>query len=392
MKVDVCIVGAGMVGLALANHLHQAGFRVALIEKDPPPEKISAAVLPLRVSAISLASQQLFSTIGAWDEIQQHAAPYEDMFVWDAATPAEITLSAAHVHRPYLGHIIENSRIQQALYACAQANEMPCFLPDTVAQVQRTATGCQVELASGQSIQAGLLVAADGVQSPLRARMGITCEPTLYQQTAFVGVVRMERSHDKTAWQRFLSTGPVAFLPLPDAQQCSFVWSVDDEQAEVLKTLSDDDFSASLADAIEQRFGQVNVLTERAGFPLKHQHAARYTQPHFALVGDAAHAIHPLAGQGVNLGFLDVFALVDTLQAAREQRRPLGLQSDLQRYASKRRWHNAAMLKAMTGINALFKQTNPVVKTLRHFGVRQANDLMPLKQYFIAQATGESWL
>lgn len=392
MQVDVTVVGAGMVGLAMARQCQQMGMNIALIEKSPVSVKWPSDSLPLRVSAISPASQHLLTQLGAWSGIEKEAAPYENMFVWDAQSEAKITLTAEYIHQAYLGHIIANRVIQKHLYQALDQAEMSHLIPDQIGSLQPKPDGWQLHLASGKMIDTKLLIGADGANSSLRQQMGIASPVTFYQQKAIVAVVKTALPHQATAWQRFLPTGPLAFLPLSDPHQCSIVWSLDETHFESINGLDNAAFCQQLAQALEQKLGAIELLTDRAAFPLKHHHCKTYVKPHFALIGDAAHSIHPLAGQGVNLGLLDVQALSKIIQQAKARQRPLGLVSDLKRYQQKRRWHNEVMLQSMTLFNALFKQTDPVTKMVRQFGVNQVDSCHVLKKYLIEQATGRSLL
>ncbi len=392
MQVEVVIVGAGMVGLALAKRLDQIGLKVALVEKHVIDIDWPAGSLPMRVSAISPASQLLLEQLKVWPDIAPDAAPYENMRVWDAQTEASITLSAEDIYQAHLGHIVANRSIQKRLYQAIEQTDVECFMPDQVTHLQAQAARWQLGLSSGQTIETALLIGADGANSALRQQVGIDCSMTFYQQKAIVAVVQTELPHQSTAWQRFLPTGPLAFLPLSDPYHCSIVWRLEETHAESIEKLNDKSFCQQLAQALQYKLGSIQLLTERVAFPLKHHHCRTYVKPHFALIGDAAHSIHPLAGQGVNLGFLDVQVLSRVMSDTLEKQRPIGLLSDLNRYQQQRKWHNETMLQSMTLFNALFKQTDSFSKMVRQFGVNQVDSCHALKKYFIEQATGSTFL
>ncbi|MBK1706264.1 UbiH/UbiF/VisC/COQ6 family ubiquinone biosynthesis hydroxylase [Halochromatium glycolicum] len=387
--VDLAIVGGGMVGAALACACAERGLTIAVIDGQPPQRTWPAGQIDLRVSALSRASQRLLERIGAWPRIVELGiSPYREMVVWDAVGGAAIQFDAAELGEPDLGHIVENRAIRLALWERLEASERVQLLcPASLAQLETDGAHALLRLADARGLSAELVVGADGRDSFVREALGIEVDALDYAQRALVAHVEVAHWHRETAWQRFLPTGPLAFLPLADGR-CSIVWSADEDRAEHLLALDDAAFIGELEVAFDKRLGPILSSGPRAAFPLRRQHAREYVRPRAALVGDAAHSIHPLAGQGVNLGFLDVAALIDALDHARERRRSLGSLQTLRRYERARRGDNAAMVAAMDGFKRLFGNRNPLLVGARNLGLAVAAHLPGIKPLFIRQALG----
>ncbi len=385
---DVAIVGGGLVGLSLATKLGQTGFRVALIEARAANLDWSEGSVDLRVYAISRASENLLRTIGAWPHIEPYACDYRDMRVWDAGGGGEIHFDSAEVGEPNLGHIVESRVIERALLQLI--DELPAverFCPVAIAAFSDTGDNQCIALEDGRLLAASLLVGADGKHSSVRDYAGIHARVSDYGQQALVAVVECERPHENTAWQRFLPSGPLAFLPLRDGR-CSIVWSATSETAQQLLALDDQAFCRALGDAFDHRLGTILKVDERVLFPLHRQYAERYVAPRIALVGDASHVIHPLAGQGVNLGFKDVRELADVLVQARQQRRDIGTLSVLRRYERARKGDNLATMLAMDGFKHLFGSRVPPVRWLRNAGLDLVDAATPVKNLIMRAAMG----
>ena len=385
---DVIIAGGGLVGLSLAAALGKANFSVAVLEAREPLRDWPADSIDLRVYAITRTSQQLFESVGAWSAIAPHAGPFRDMRVWDAGGSGDIHFSSADLGEPYLGHIIESRVIETALLDVVDA------LPDVQrlcpAVVQGFETGDEqqiVELEDGRRLSAKLLVGADGKASRIRDQAGIEVQASDYGQQAMVAVVSTERSHEETAWQRFLPTGPLAFLPLADGRS-SIVWSATSDEAERLLALDEAEFCAALTRAFDRRLGEVTGCGERVLFPLRRQHAERYIAPRIALVGDASHVIHPLAGQGVNLGLKDAGELANTLCDARSRERDIGTFPVLRRYERARRGDNASMMLAMDGFKHLFGSRIAPLRWLRNAGLNLVDAAPLVKNQIMRSAMG----
>ena len=396
-QFDILVVGGGMVGSALALGLSRQGWQVGLIEGAPaaslmaPAEPASSVDdFEPRVSAISLASQRLLEELGAWPKVQasRHCG-YREMTVWDGDGTGRIHFDAAELHARSLGTIVENRNIVRALFESLSDSSVQ--LLDGV-RVKAWSRGQGVELEDGRCLAARLVVGADGALSRLRQWSGLATREWDYDQQAIVCTVRTSQNHRYTAWQRFSPTGPLAFLPLlneaGDEHFCSIVWSQDTLEARRLMALATESFRKELEAAIERELGEVLAVSRRFAFPLRQRHAKDYIADGLALVGDAAHTIHPLAGQGANLGYGDVRALLDELERARE----LGLAPDdasvLARYQRRRKGENLAMMAAMEGFKQLFARDELPVRWLRNTGMRWLNQLAPLKNRIAAEAMG----
>jgi 2-octaprenylphenol hydroxylase len=401
-EFDVIIVGAGLVGASLACTIAQTdaaqNLRIAVIEAGSDVQHFSGDHFDPRVVALTHASQKLLADIGCWDDIvAQRVCAYREMKVWDGEGTAAIEFDCAEVHQSHLGHIIENSVIvNQLRVRMAQHNNIFLIQPVAVAQVipaQAEFPRVRVQLSNGNEITAPLLIAADGAQSKVRELAEFSTREWEYGQQAIITTVRTERPHEFTAWQRFMHTGPLAFLPLQhngDAHSCSIVWSAEDDLAAELIALNDEDFCARLTSAFEARLGRVIACDKRYAIPLRQRHATSYVQPGIALVGDAAHNIHPLAGQGVNLGLLDVIALAQEIERALARGIPLADYSILRRYQRQRLASNLGMMSAMEGFKRLFGNRTLAVNWLRNTGMRQLNSVSAIKKIIINTALGVS--
>lgn len=384
---DVIVIGGGMVGAALAARLSQSGMSVALIEARQQQPFDNEQDYDLRVSAISAASCGLLQDAGAWAAIErQRHCSYSHMRIWESDTGSELQFSASEAGRESLGYIIENKLILDALWQ--QLDRVTLYCPDTVSALSLHADAARVTLDSGLELEAALLVGADGANSRSREMVGITTFGRAYQQKGIVAVVSTEQAHAQTAWQRFMSTGPLAFLPLDDGR-CSIVWSARDELAAELMALNDAEFCKQLQEASQGRLGTVLGTGPRAAFPLQMRQAEQYVKPRFALVGDAAHVVHPLAGQGVNLGFGDVIHLVELLiEASGRGRDPGGIKL-LRRYERARKSEDILMMQLTDGLSRLYASDLKLVATGRREGVKLVNVLKPLKTAFIRHAVGQ---
>lgn len=399
---DLVVVGGGMVGSALARACSGKGLRIALIETRAPRRDWPPGEIDLRVSALSRASQRILERLGAWSRIAVLGAnPYRRMCVWDALGGGSIAFDAQALGEPDLGHIIENRVIQLALWETLESSpDIRLFCPASIADLIGNDTerhdtdvqagggqGMQLVLGDGQIVQARLLVAADGRDSLIRELVGIQTDGWDYDQRAIVATVRPQDWHQETAWQRFLPAGPLALLPLADGR-CSVVWSATQERAEELLALNEAAFSAEITEASEARLGRLVLEGPRAAFPLRLQHAKRYVLPGVALVGDAAHAVHPLAGQGVNLGFLDAAELAAAIDLALARGRDIAGLWTLRHYERARCGDNMAMLGAMDLIKRLFSNDVPPLAALRSLGLTLTDHVDPLKHLFMARALG----
>lgn len=390
-RYEVIVVGGGIVGAAAACALGQAGVPVALIEAHPRESGEAPAERDARVFAITRASERIFRALHAWDAIAaQHPCAFTDMEVWDAGAGGCLHFDCAELAEPCLGHIIEPHMMTTALLERLQALESVSVLqPAACRDVTIGADEALVTLDNGSRLGAPLVVAADGAKSPLRAMLGIQVKREPYHQASLVALVRTTRPHLDTARQRFLPGGPLAFLPLADGW-CAIVWTLPETEIERVLALPQDAFHTELATAFEHRLGDISDSGARAVWPLQRQHAARYVVERAALIGDAAHVIHPLAGQGVNLGLLDAAALVEVVLAARRAGRDPGSLRTLRRYERWRRGDNLLMMAAMDAINQLFSNASPALGRLRGDGLSLVNHAAPLRQLFMRHAMGLS--
>lgn len=386
---DVIIVGGGMVGATLALALIDTGLDIALIEAREPEKVTRKSEVEMRVSAVSRASQRIFDNLGAWDAMAElRVCPYREMRVWDSAGSGAVHFDSAEIGEANLGWIIENRVIQQALWGqFHRYDNLRVLCPAAIETVELERGGARVTLDKNVQIEAPLLVGADGSQSRVRETAGIATTGWAYGQKAVVATVRCEQEHQHTAWQRFLPTGPLAFLPLADGR-CSIVWSTGTEHAEELLGLADEDFLETLSVAFDHRLGAVIETGPRAAFDLRLQNSQRYVQPNLALVGDAAHVVHPLAGQGVNLGLLDAASLAQTIENALNAGRSPGALLVLRRYERWRRGDNMLMMAATDGIQRLFSNEVATLGWVRNTGLDVFDSITPLKNLISRQASG----
>ena len=392
---DILIIGGGMVGACLAalcareRALH--GLRLGLLEGHPPSSPPSGAV-DLRVSAVSRASQRILQAIDAWQLLgTEHLSAYSDMVVWDASGrprgTGSLHFAAGALGEPNLGHIVENRRLQWAIY------ESPGFRSG-VTLVQGELRGLTfgdeqvtVELEDGRKLRTPLVVGADGANSASRKLAGIETAGWDYEQSGLVTHVRTEHAHKQTAWQRFLPSGPIAFLPLVDGRS-SIVWTLPRPRAAEL--LKSPELASEIAAAIDGVFGKVEIAGPLASFPLGLAHARNYCKARFVLVGDAAHSVHPLAGQGVNLGFMDSAALVEVFAQSFKDGGVDALAElrVLRRYERWRRSENLLALGLIDGLNRLFSNSNGALAQVRGFGLSMVDQSRLLKRLLMGRALG----
>ncbi|MCG6862306.1 MAG: UbiH/UbiF/VisC/COQ6 family ubiquinone biosynthesis hydroxylase [Chromatiaceae bacterium] len=389
LELDIVVVGGGMVGAAFACACLDKGWRIALVETREPQRSWPAGEVDLRVSALNRASQRILDRLGAWGRIAQlGASPYREMHVWDSVGGGSIHFDSADLGESDLGHIVENRVAQLALWERLETSKAVRLLcPAAVEDIELTRDAVLLDLKDGRRIRASLLVGADGRDSRVRSRAGIPTRGWFYDQQAIVANVQVQAWHQETAWQRFLPTGPLAFLPLRDGR-CSIVWSATESRAEELLALEEAEFRSELEVAIDRRLGSIGEIGPRAAFGLRLQHAEDYVKPRLALIGDAAHAVHPLAGQGVNLGFLDAAALAAALDEARDRRRDPGGLWALRRYERARRGDNMLMLAAMDGFKRMFSNELAPLATLRSAGLSMVDRIAPVKHLFMRHALG----
>lgn len=387
---DAIIVGGGVVGTATACALGDAGVQVALIEAREPVPPESQQPDP-RVFAITRASERIFRSLGVWDAMhRQGAFAFSDMEVWDAGGDGVTHFDCADLGEPFLGHIIEPRFIQTALWQQLQSIEtVSLYCPARFQAISILDDRVEVELDDGQQLTAGLVIAADGARSPVRNTLGMETQTHDYRQSSLVALVKTSESHKNTAWQRFLSGGPLAFLPMHDGWS-SIVWTMPSDTIERLLTADKAVFHEELAAAFGHRLGDIVDSGEREAWPLRRMHAEHYVDARVALIGDAAHAIHPLAGQGVNLGLLDAAALAEVIVDAKQAGKDPGRRSVLRRYERWRRGDNLLMMTAMDGINQVFSNTRLPLNQARNLGLSMVNRSAMAKRLFMEHAMGLS--
>lgn len=395
-SADVLIVGGGPVGgaaaalLARTTRSERDPPRIVVLEPRRPPYPAPDAPVDLRVSAYSRASERVLQAAGAWDAIKaRRLCPYERMRVWhEGVAPGSadaLVFDAAEVGEPNLGHIIETRLVQSALLDAAEEAGVQVVAAE-LSSVTIGEDDVRVETSAG-SLIARLVIGADGAQSAVRAAVGIPAEVSGYQQTAIVAVVSTGKPHEATAWQRFLETGTLAFLPLSDGTS-SIVWSADDDLAKSLLAMSPGDFAGELTSALDHALGEVHLVSDRASFPLRKLAAQHYVTHRCALIGDAAHVIHPLAGQGVNMGLLDAAALAELLVAGRREREDPGALRVLRRYERWRKTETHTLSTAIDAFDRLLAHGTGPIATLAQRGLGWVNKSPEAKRVFIRRALG----
>ena len=400
-KFDIVIAGGGIVGACLACLLDGLDLRIALAERRLPadgdlPFRAPGLRFDPRVSALNESSRRTLDEIGAWPEIRAiRCCDYREMRVWDADGTGSLHFSAAALETESLGTIVENSVVLARLYERLRRQEnLRIVAPFASAALDAGADG-ELVLAGepGGRLRTSLLVGADGGDSAIRRLANMPSREWDYGQAALVTTVRTARPHERTAWQVFLDSGPLALLPLAAAGESEFrhssiVWSTRPEAAEQLAQLPEERFRARLATAAEHRLGEIEWSDRRFCFPLRRHHATNYVKGNVVLVGDAAHTIHPLAGQGVNLGIRDAAALAQELRAGLAAGRSLRDPVVLARYERRRKGDNLAMMWAMEGLHRLFGARPPPWRWLRNTGLNLVDRTVPLKNFLARRAIG----
>lgn len=390
---DVLVVGGGPVGACVAALLAGGGgpaspLKVALLEPNQWQMPAQDAAIDPRVVAISRSSERILDAAGAWAGIRR-LSPYERMRIWHESvppiSPGSLVFDAADVGEPNLGYIVENRVLQAALlesFVAAGGRLEPAQFVD----LQIGAEAVTVET-SGGSLSARLVIGADGAQSGVRQAVGLTVDSSDYRQTAIVATVATERSHEKTAWQRFMRNGTLAFLPLADGTS-SIVWSADNELAKVLLEASSAAFAGELDRASDRALGGTRLVSDRASFSLRRVGAHHYAAQRVALIGDAAHVVHPLAGQGVNLGLLDAAVLAELLLEARREREDPGALRVLRRYERWRKSEVAFMSSAIDAFDRFLAHGRGPLSRLAQKGLGWVNRSHELKRFFVSRALG----
>ncbi len=384
---DIAIVGGGITGLTLALALARDKFNVALIEQNSSIEH-TLKQAEFRVSAINLAVQALFTALDVWPKMRLRVSPFEHIRVFEPKKNYELEFDSALVKERHLGFIAEHQLMLQVLTEALSHYPIEMFYQSAVQSLNLGIKTAELTLATGETIASRLVVGADGMHSKLRDLAGINITQRDYHQVALVAEVKVEKSHQHTAWQCFRANGPLAFLPLKDQHSCSIVWSTSKEEAEQLQQLTEKAFELKLERTFEHRLGSVHLQSPRITFPLKMRYAKHFVKSRLALVGDAIHTIHPLAGQGLNLGLLDVACLAEVIKNAHDKGDDIGDYAVLRRYERWRKSHHLAAIFAME----VFKQGFAIdvfpFGWLRERLLNQFNRIDYLKRWCVEFASG----
>ena len=386
-EFDVVIVGAGIVGLTAARMLSEYCDRVALIDQGEASVWHQDDAFDLRVSALNLASIELFKANDVWHSVQSmRVYPYSTMHVWEGDQDASVSFNASDTAHDILGVIVENNvlstALSQMLEGCANVTRFTHSSLQTLTAISDAAM--LAELDNGTKLSAKLVIGADGQRSKVRESVGIGVAVQSYNQMGVVCNVLTQQSHQQTAWQCFTEHGPLALLPLSE-QQCSVVWSVPENISNDLLAMDDAAFNSTITTAFKNELGEITLTSARKKFPLQGAQADSYIEQRVVLMGDAAHTVHPLAGLGLNLGLEDVATLVNLIK---ESPRPLGSERVLSQYARARSSENLLMQRSLELIDNLFIQENAVYKTLRSTGFKLTDKFLPLKLLFMRRALG----
>ncbi|GAB2702300.1 FAD-dependent monooxygenase [Aliiglaciecola aliphaticivorans] len=386
---DVAIVGAGIIGLTAALSLQNTDLNVVIIDSEPAAQPLSDEP-ELRVSAINLASQNIFSNLGAWDNIQnQRLQPYQHMHVWEQDSFAKIDFSASDIQQTRLGSIIENQAIRLGLLQ--QLKNAPNVDIADNAKIANISIGQSesfISLENGNHLSSKLVVGADGANSLVRKVANLPLTFWDYDQIAIVATIETELPHNNVARQVFTPDGPLALLPLFEKNLCSIVWSQRVEKAESLLKMDEKSFNSALSACSDMRLGQGKLVSKRASYPLKMRYCRKWVSDRMVLIGDAAHTIHPLAGQGANLGIADAAALAEVIIELHQQHKDIGLTENLRGFERWRKSEALQMIAVMESFKRLFNGANPLKKLIRDIGLTATNNLSPLKNDLIKHAVG----
>ncbi|PMH43866.1 FAD-dependent 2-octaprenylphenol hydroxylase [Vibrio sp. 10N.286.49.B3] len=388
-SVDIAIVGGGMVGLALAAALKDSHLRIAVVEGTMPEVELQA--LPdVRVSALSRSSEIILRNLGVWEGItSRRSAPYQAMEVWERDSFARIEFKANNLAQPNLGHIIENRVIQLALLdQVKQQDNVTLYMPAMCSSLAIGEQEAWLTLDNGQALTAKLVVGADGANSWVRQQQAIPLTHWDYGHSAIVANIKTEFPHESVARQVFTPQGPLAFLPMSNEHMSSIVWSTDPGRAQQLISIDNSSFNKALTTEFDAKLGLCEVVGERFAFPLKMRYARDFVLDRVALVGDAAHTIHPLAGQGVNLGLLDAASLAQELLKLWKRGEDIGTRRNLRSYERWRKAEAAKMIASMQGFKDLFEGQNPAKKLIRGLGMKLVGQLPGAKDEIMKRALG----
>lgn len=389
---DILIAGGGLNGPALALALARAGLSVTVVDARPAPARAEAG-FDGRAYALALASRRLLQAIGIWPAVAPLSQPILKIVAADGragtgAAPFFLTFDSAEIEEGPMGHMVEDRHLYAAFLDAMRAEPRIRLIPGTAVTAQETvAGGIRVSLSDGQRLTARLIAGCDGRGSATATRAGIRRLGWGYGQTALVTAIEHELPHEGTAHQLFLPSGPLAILPLP-GNRSSIVWSEAEAAAKAIQALPDEEYLSVLRPRFGDFLGAIRLAGDRFTYPLSLSLAERFVAPRVALVGDAAHGVHPIAGQGLNLGLRDVGALAEVLVGAARRGEDIGAPDVLERYQTWRRFDSTALALGMDGVNKLFSNDNPVLRSLRDLGLGAVNALPGLRRRFIREAAG----
>lgn len=388
MTYDSVIIGGGMVGLSLAALLAKNNFTVAVIESKEPALHWPKNTVTARASAIHITSKKLFDYIEIWDFLNKKSyTPLTDMEIWDYTQNAHLHFNSKKAGEKQMGWIVENRAIVKALWEKLKNNAyVDFYCPRKPMQWENNI----LTLDNHQQLKTDLLVGADGAYSWVQQQMPIAMQIKSYQHKAIVAVIKTQAPHNNIAYQKFLSTGPVALLPLFQPHHAALVWSADDEISDQLMKKTQDEFARLLTENMDFKLEQLKLISERTQFPLIMRHADNYVSSHCALVGDAAHTIHPLAGLGVNLGLMDAACLAQVLVEAHKNQKSFGDLKILRRYARWRKAENTPLIAAMRGLKEIFSINTPSFNAIRSCGINTVDQCDFIKTQLMQTAMGQS--
>ncbi len=392
-ETNIVLAGGGMVGLSLALALARSGLRVVVAE--PMPEQVQTDTrFDGRVSALAYASVRLLSALGVWPHMAEHAQPIRDILVTDGQlggrpSPFSLHFDAGELGEQALGHIVENRHTRLALFkAAAEEKNLTLISGAAVADMKADAHAIEAQLSNGETVRAALAVAADGRQSPMRDRMNISLVGWSYPQVGIVTTVEHEKPHNGVAYEHFLTAGPFAILPMT-GNRSSLVWTEKEDIAPKMMQLSEAAFDAEIARRFGAHLGRTRAAGPRWSYPLKFHLARSYVRPRFALAGDAAHGIHPIAGQGLNLGLKDAAALAETITDAARLGLDIGSLDVLKRYERWRRFDSFTLAASTDALNRLFSNDIAPLRLLRDVGLGIVDQIGPARRFFMRHAGGD---
>lgn len=389
IKKDIAIIGAGLTGMTMAIALAKAGFNVVVIEAGDI-KKIRAKKSDGRTCAIAEGSAEIFRDIGVWQDLEKNAGPILDIRITDSESPLFLHYDHKLVGDKPMGYIIENYHIREALFEnAAKFDNLQIIDNASYESLQRQADCALIKLPK-QTIKADLIIAADGKNSQIRQQVGIKTSAWQYKQSGIVCTVRHEKPHEGIAQERFLPAGPFAILPMHDSHLSSIVWTEKSHLAPLFMQMDAAEFMEHLAQRFGDYLGELSLASDRFVYPLSLSLAKRYTDDRLALIGDAAHAIHPIAGQGFNLGIRDVPVLTEVILGAKNNGFDIGNKNILAQYEKARKFDNVSLVAVTDALNRFFSNDIGSSKHLRRLGLAAVNKIPPLKKIFIRHAMGQS--